>query len=285
MRAFAMAILAHVLLAMALTWGINWKRESRELAVEAELWASVPQQAAPALVQPPPSPEAPPPQAVAPPPPTPVAQPDIVLEQDKRKAEQAQRLRQELERQKQREARLKAQALEKLKKQNALKKEETLQRERVADEKAADARKRSEAQAKAARDKAKREQAEAEQLEAQRQENLKRMQGLAGASGSSGSTGTALQTSGPSSSYGGRIRAKVRPNIVFTETISGNPTAEVDVRMAPDGTIVSRKLVKSSGLPAWDEAVLRALDRTEVLPRDTDGRVPSSLLLSFRPKD
>ena len=38
-------------------------------------------------------------------------------------------------------------------------------------------------------------------------------------------------------------------------------------------------------LGAWDEAVLRAITKTEMLPRDTDGRVPSPLVISFRPKD
>jgi colicin import membrane protein len=42
-------------------------------------------------------------------------------------------------------------------------------------------------------------------------------------------------------------------------------------------------LVKRSGHPDWDEAVLRAIDRTSSLPRDTDGRVPPVLLISFRP--
>jgi colicin import membrane protein len=72
---------------------------------------------------------------------------------------------------------------------------------------------------------------------------------------------------------------------VFSEEIAGNPVAEVEVRAAPDGTIVGRKLIKSSGVASWDEAVLKAIDKTEILPRDTDGRVPSPLLISFRPKD
>ncbi len=76
----------------------------------------------------------------------------------------------------------------------------------------------------------------------------------------------------------------MKPNIRFSpDAVAGNPTAEVDVRAAPDGTIIGRRLVKSSGIPAWDEAVLRAIDKTEVLPRDTDGRVPPTLLLVFRP--
>ena len=76
----------------------------------------------------------------------------------------------------------------------------------------------------------------------------------------------------------------MRPNIVFSDDIAGNPMAEVEVRMAPDGTITSSRLLKSSGVKSWDDAVLRALIRTEVLPRDTDGRVPSPMVIEFRPK-
>jgi colicin import membrane protein len=125
----------------------------------------------------------------------------------------------------------------------------------------------------------------ARQLEEQRSKNLARMAGMAGASGTAESTGTALRSSGPSASYAGRIRARIKPNIVFTKDIAGNPTAEVEVRTSPDGTIVGRKLLKSSGIDAWDDAVLQAIDKTEVLPRDIDGRVPPLLEISFRPKD
>jgi colicin import membrane protein len=69
------------------------------------------------------------------------------------------------------------------------------------------------------------------------------------------------------------------------DTVAGNPRAEVEVRTSPDGTIISRKLTQSSGVKSWDEAVLKAIDKTEVLPRDTDGRVPSPITITFRPKD
>ena len=128
-------------------------------------------------------------------------------------------------------------------------------------------------------------QKEAKALDAMRQENMKRMAGLAGATGSPGSSGTDRQSSGPSSGYGGRIRASIRPNIVFIDQIAGNPTAEVEVRTSPDGTILSRKLTKSSGVESWDEAVLKAIDKTAKLPRDVDGRVPTTLVISFRPRD
>ncbi|MEY4295564.1 MAG: hypothetical protein RLY82_1252 [Pseudomonadota bacterium] len=125
------------------------------------------------------------------------------------------------------------------------------------------------------------------QRELIRQDSLKRMAGLAGATGSSTSTGTAQQSAAPSASYAGKVEAKIRPNITFAEmdSVQGNPAAEVDIRIAPDGTIVGTpKLVKSSGVKAWDNAVLRAIEKTETLPRDTDGRVPSSMTLVMRPK-
>ena len=127
--------------------------------------------------------------------------------------------------------------------------------------------------------------AEEARLARQREENLKRIMGQAGASGGPQATGTAQQSSGPSAAYGGRVAARIKPNVVFTDVAPGNPRAEVEVRTQPDGTITSRRLVKSSGNPDWDEAVLRAIDRTSTLPKDTDGRVPSSLVIGLRPLD
>ncbi len=117
------------------------------------------------------------------------------------------------------------------------------------------------------------------------------MAGMAGAAGASGSSqggstsGTASGQGGPSAGYGGKVAAKVRPNITFPDDIQGNPRAELEVRAAPDGTIVGVRVTKSSGNKAWDDAVVRAMHKTETLPRDTDGRVPSSLVIGFRPKD
>jgi len=122
----------------------------------------------------------------------------------------------------------------------------------------------------------------AAEREAQRQANLMRMMSELGSLGTSGQD---AQSAGPSSNYAGRIKARIKPNIVFTDNVAGNPSALVEVRCAPDGRIISRKLLESSGLPAWDEAVLRAVDRTEVLPLDENGRVPSPLQIEFRPKD
>ncbi len=255
-RAWSLAMLAHLLLAAALTWGITWRHEDSPLSAEAELWSAQVQQAAPALREaPPPPPTAAP---AAPPPPAP-READIALEREKKRIEQEKK-KQEAEK-----AAEKAQA----------------QKKAQAEQKRLDEQKKREAQDQARA----REAAETKREEALRQENLRRIQGLAGATGAENATGNATRSSGPSDSYAGRIRARIKPNIVFTDSVTGNPVTEVEVRMAADGTIISHRITKPSGTKSWDEAVLRALDRTAVLPRDTDGRVHSPLILTFRPRD
>lgn len=286
LRALALAIIAHLLLLLALTWGVQWKREAENVAAEAELWSSIPQQAAPKVVEAPPvpapapAPPPPEPKVVAPPPPpapAPPRQPDINVEREKKKQELAQRRQEELELKKKLEARLKREEIERERKLQAQKKLEEQKRLEVA----AAQKKAAELKKKKAEEMAKLEEAK---LAALRKENLDRMMKGAAGSGAPTSEGAAARSSGPSDSYAGRVRARVRPNIVFTDDVAGNPKAEVEVRMAPDGTITSRKIVRSSGTPSWDEAVLRALDKTEILPRDVDGRVHTPLIIEFKPK-
>jgi colicin import membrane protein len=286
-RAVLLALVAHALLIAALTWGVRWRSDADEGAVDAELWSSTVQQAAPRLsapqapapapAPPPPAPPPPPPppQARAPEPAPPPRAPDIALEREKKLKEEKEQKERELERQQQqRKKELDA-------KQRA---EDEAERKKAQQQKLAETKKQQEAEAKQAE--AKKAEAAAKQAAADRAATLKRMQGLAGASGSDDSKGTALRSSGPSSGYAGRIAAAVRPNITFpdAETVNGNPAAEFEVSLAPDGTIVGVKLSKSSGLPSWDEAAERGLRKTDKLPRDTDGRIFPSLIVSLRPK-
>ncbi len=291
-RAVTLAVLVHLLLMMALTWGISWNRRTENVVAEAELWSAIPKQAAPAatappVVQAPPVPVAPvpPPPApqVEPPAPAPLPKPpDIALEQEKRKQE-AQRRQDELERQKKIEARKRQEQLEQQKKLEARRQQEELKKRELAEQKAAEEKKRQD-ELKAAKAKAK-QQEDTRRIEALRQDNLRRMQGLAGATGRDDSKGRDLRSSGPSAGYANRIAARIKPNIVFNDVITGNPSAEVQLRVAPDGTIVGRKLTKSSGNKSWDDAVLRAIDKTETLPRDTDGTVVPQFPITFRPHD
>jgi colicin import membrane protein len=50
------------------------------------------------------------------------------------------------------------------------------------------------------------------------------------------------------------------------------------VRVNSIGSILSRGIVNSSGNKAWEDAVLRAIDKMETLPRDTDGTIPAIVI-------
>lgn len=269
-RAFGFALLVHALLIAALTWGVNWKRTDRSVSFEAEIWSSVPQEAAPkplaAPPPPPPEPAAKVPEVKAAPPAPDV---DIALEKErKRKLLQQQK---ELETQK---------ALDKLKAEALVKKEKDLKlKEEQAKRKVLDDAKKLDAQKQETK-----EQANAAATKRDRDKNIARMMGQADASGNDNAKGSAQKSGGPSASYGAKIRAKVKPNIVFTDNIEGNPVAEVEVRSAPDGTIMSQRLIKPSGNKAWDDAVIKAIIRTETMPRDVDGRVPTPMIIEFRPR-
>ena len=267
LRAFGFALLVHLLLAAALTWGVNWKRNDPALSFEAELWSALPQEAAPPLEAPPP----PPPEPVVAPAPTPAPPPpaqalpdaDIALEREKkRKADEKKKAEALAEKAEKAE---KAKKLEEAKTKAAA--QAKLEAKKLATQKEQQTKKQAAAEAK------------------QRKENLDRMNAQLGATGAADAKGSAQKASGPSASYGGKVRAKVKPNIVFTEDIAGNPVAEVEVRTTLDGTITSQRLVKSSGNKAWDDAVIKAIIRTESLPRDVDGRVPTPMIIEFRPKD
>jgi TonB family protein len=107
-------------------------------------------------------------------------------------------------------------------------------------------------------------------LEQKRRENMARM-----ASANQGTT------------YAQKIIRRIKPNITFMDVdkMEGNPEAIVEIRCAPDGTILSRKLTKSSGNTEWDQAVIRAIDKSEQIPQDVDGKVPSPIIISFKPLD
>ena len=269
----ALALLAHAGLLLALTNAIDWRTQAPEV-ISAELWAAVPQMAAP---RPEPAPALAPEPAPPPPPPTPTPTPvkteppprpdaDIATERaEKRKADAEQKRRAD-EAQKARD--LKAQA------------EATRQQQAEAERTAKAEQKRRDAAREAARELL----ADEARLTEQREQNLRRMMGQAGP-GNPGSRGTAAQDAAPSAAYSGRLIALIRANTVFTGSVPDSAVAEVEVRAAASGTVLSRRLLKSSGHADWDEAVLRAIDRTSRLPRDTDGRVPPVIIIAFKPRE
>lgn len=270
-RGLLLALGAHGVLLWALAAGVNWHSQQDDRVAEAELWALVPQAAAPRAEEPPPPTEVAPANRPTPAPP----QAQIDREADLAAERERERRKRELARQaEEEEARLRKERERRAQEQKA---------KQEADKKAADKKAAAERAERAAAEKAAK--AEDARREAQRKENLRRIQGLAGGTGAPGSSGTAAQSAGPSAGYAGRIMARIKPNITFTEALSQRLVTEVRVRCAPDGLIIGRRVTKSSGNTAWDDAVLKAIDKTERIPRDTDGRVPAEFPIVFSSSD
>lgn len=270
-RGLALALLAHVLLIVALSYGLHWHNDASP-AFEAELWSAVPQVAAPREEAPPqPEPEAPP-------------KPDLKAQQ--RAAEEAEA--------EQREAEIAIAKARKVKEDKAREDAARLERDKAAKEKEAkdktakekaakEEQERKKTQdAKAAKDTKETKDADARR-EAQRQENLRRIQGMAG--GTPGSTGAAAQNSAPSAGWAGRVKGRIKPLIIYSDDGVANPTITVQLALGPDGRILGTKVLKASGDADWDRAVLRAIEKAETLPRDVDGRVPPVIVLNLYPRE
>jgi colicin import membrane protein len=308
------AVIAHVGLIAALAYGVAWKRQeittiSAELwsAVPQQAAPAAPPPLPAPAPEPAPAPVPPPPAVKPPPPPTPPApkvidppappaprEADIARERADKRRREAEEAEQERKLARLEQARReKAEKAEKAERAEKAAKEKEKEREREKAElkeaeKLAALKKEAERKAAdkaAAAEKAK-EAAQQEKSAKAREDNLKRLQKQLGegsddaaparpASPAPGGTGgTAAQSSSPSAGYAGRLRAYLKPKLVYTGRNIGSAPAVVRVRVAPDGTIVSRELIKSSGQADWDQAVLDAIDRAGVVPRDTDNRVP-----------
>jgi TonB family protein len=85
--------------------------------------------------------------------------------------------------------------------------------------------------------------------------------------------------------YSLRLAQKIKPNITFVGQVQGNPSTSVEIKCAEDGKIIGVRLVESSGKKEWDEAVLKAVVNTGILPLDNNGKIPSVLMINFKPNE
>ena len=86
--------------------------------------------------------------------------------------------------------------------------------------------------------------------------------------------------------YIARIQSKVRGNWILPQELQGNPEAIFLVTQLPTGEVLLIKLLKSSGNPAYDQAVERAILKSSPLPLPSDKALfDRELKLTFRPRD
>lgn len=84
--------------------------------------------------------------------------------------------------------------------------------------------------------------------------------------------------------YIDKIRGKVRANLVRPPGLTGNPEAVFVVTQGPGGIVLDIRLKKSTGNPILDDAIKRAIQKSDPLPQPDDPSLFSRTLeLTFRP--
>jgi colicin import membrane protein len=243
-----------------LVFGVSWQTQ-HPAPVMVDVWESLPAVPPPVAVKPPapqPRPEPvrpkPAPEPVVKEPPPPKA-PDIALEKKKAEAErlkklQAQQAAEEKARAEAAKAARERQQAEQKKRELLRQMEDEALMQRMADEEAANQARQAEARAAASK----------------RQAEVASVVGL----------------------HRDLISAKVRGNTRLPDNLTGNPEVRCLVKLLPTGEVQSVRVTHSSGNPAYDEAVVRAIEKSSPLPlpADRDARAAFVPELSFvhRPK-
>jgi colicin import membrane protein len=276
--AIVMAVIMHLALLGFLWIGISWQNKE-VTAVEAEVWDLQVKDAAPKPVEV--EAEEPKPEPVVketPPevkPQEKLEDPEIAIEQKKKLKE-----KQDAERKAElAEEKRKADEAEKLEKQKLA--EKALDEKKKAEKLAADdAKKQAELKKQQAKEKAASDKIFAD--------NMRRLTGQVAGSGGNGDAAKSTGNNRGDPSYAAKIGAKVRSNTVFNnaDTSSANPTVEFRIELLPDGSLRGpvRKL-KSSGVPAFDDAVEKAIEKSTPFPKNSAGVVPPAIDYVHRMKE
>jgi colicin import membrane protein len=315
LRAFGLALAVHLALFAMLFVGIRWQTQ-RPVAVQAELWRPAPTQppepqpapepkpAPEPVPAPPPPPPPEPPKPVAEPPPAP--KPDIALEREKER-KRIEKEREEQERLRQQEAARKAEEEKRLAEEKRKAEEKRLAEEkrkteekRLAEEKRkAEEKRLAEEKRKAEEKRLAEEKRKAEEkrlAEQSRKEYMRQLMTQAGAGSATDNSARAGAASGATSggASGGRegdYVAKISSLLISNTTyqvpadLAGNPKAVFVVSLMPDCSIAAVRLKRSSGVPAWDQAAERGIQRSDPFPRRPDGSCPRELEISRGPRD
>lgn len=83
-----------------------------------------------------------------------------------------------------------------------------------------------------------------------------------------------------------KVRAKIRGNTVLPPDVKGNPEAVFEVVQLPTGEVLSVRLKRTSGMPALDAAIERAILKSSPLPKPDRQELHQRVFeLRYRPLD
>ena len=246
----AFALATHVLFVLLLIFGVTWQKKHEPQVNIVDLYANVPTQPRPVepprpQVQPEPRIEPKPEPKPVAPAPKPAPKPDVV-------------------------------------KPDIALKEKAEKERRLLEDKQKEAKKRQE-QEKAVAVKQQAKEAEARRVKEQ-EDAQRRIQEQEDAQRKVAEQAAAARKS-QMDKYESAIRDKIRRYIVLPPNIQGNPEAEFDVIQLPGGEVLGAKLKRSSGNPAYDSAVERAILKAQPLPLPPEPSLfRRELNLVFRPQ-
>ena len=273
----ALALGVHALFVLLLVFGVSWQTE-HPAPVMVDLWQSLPNAASQPVAVPHPEPAkpapafkpekpapAPKPEAEEPPP----KAPDIALEKKRAETERLKKLKaiQEADDQARKDAaQAEADALKQARDKRQAEQKAEQKRQALLRQLEADELKQSMANESAA--------------------NAARAAKLAEAQAAGARQAALSQTIGK---YRDLISATVRGNTRLPDNLKGNPQVRCLVKLLPTGDVVSVRVTQSSGNPAYDEAVVRAIEKSSPLPLPTEREARAAFVpeLSFthRPKE
>jgi colicin import membrane protein len=280
--AAALALLVHLLFIGLLIYSVSWKSHP-PAPVMADLWASLPAPPEKFVPKPVPRPAPlPTPKLVVEKPAPELPKPDIALKQKEKKLrEQQQReadvQRKEVAQRKENEVAQQKQAVEQARKQVELQQQKLAAAAKQTEQKKQDELKRKQDALRKLNDQQMRD-AMNRELASESSQLRQAAQSRQSAAGQSKME----------AEYQDRIRAKIKSRLRLPETMTGNPKVIYLVNVLPSGEVVQPiKLLQSSGQPAYDAAVERAILQAVPLPLPPDQAVAArfrELKLPIQPK-
>lgn len=277
--AIVLSALVHGALIAALFFGVQWKNE-QSAGQPVDVYFGSPAASVPPAL--PPEPEVKP---KTPPPPEPKAvekpqiDPQIAFkDKDRREKEEKERLK---------KLKLEEEKKQKEKEEKSRKEEEEKKKR---EKKESDDRRVSEITKQLENDLKRSKQQQADAARAAREAAINAELGGLPKGSTTGST-SGTQASGGGGSRGkdeyiNAIRLKIRGNAVLPPGIQGNPEAIFEVTQLPSGELINVKLSKSTGNKALDEAIERAIKKSDPLPLPKKADLfDRTLKLKYKPFD
>jgi TonB family protein len=85
-----------------------------------------------------------------------------------------------------------------------------------------------------------------------------------------------------SETFAAKVERLVRANIVWDGRTDHLRTT-ISVRCSPNGKLLSATIVRSSGNPEWDAVALSAVQHSDPMPPDLDGKTPKNFRVTVQP--